>query len=366
MRIAIDVTSGVKPQPTGIGNYVTDLVGTLLKMDRNNHYSLGVRVKRFLRRHYLGNLGEGRAPMLPLIPGFYSSLLGRIDVFHALGVRLPRLGNFCKVATIHDLNTIETPELTRPDWAASRAQRIADTLSRANGVITPSEFTRERIIARFPFYPAEKIRTIHHGVDHERYRPRPAEEIKGVLQKFELDRPYVLHAGAYVPRKNKLNLLRAFAGSKAQKQGGQLVFAGAKRGNFSEIEAEGKKLQLDDSIRYLGYVGRDEIAALIAGAKIFAFPSFYEGFGLPVAEAMAIGTPVITARASCLPEIGGDAVEYFDPHSVEEIRICLEQLWQDESRLQELASRGKERGKLFTWERTAKQTLTFYQELRTS
>lgn len=361
LRIALDITSTVKREPTGIGNYVVDLVRALLETDRTNRYVLGIRPKRYLRRRNVRGLDGHRVAMLPLIPPWYGAFLGRVDVFHALGVRLPRFGRFRKVVTIHDLNTIDNPEFTRPDWARNRARRIAQTIGRADGVVTPSEFTRRRILERFSF-PAERIRAVHHGVDLERYRPRPEEEVEAAKKKYGLDRPYILHVGAYVPRKNKEGLVRAFARSRAREDG-LLALVGSKRGNFPEIAREAETLGLRQEIRYLGFVDRDEVAALLSGSRLFVFPSLYEGFGLPLLEAMACGSPVAAARASALPEVCGEAVEYFDPRSVEEISLAIDRFWEDEGRRRTLSEAGKARAAAFTWKRAAEQTVGFYQNL---
>lgn len=362
MRITFDVTSAVKSEPTGIGNYVVDLITAMHQVAPTVHFSMGVRLKKYFKREYVvRRFKSKRVTVLPLVPPVYSLLAGRIDLFHALGVRLPYYGEFKKVVTIHDLNTIENPEFTRPDWAKNRAARIEETINRADAIVTPSEFTRQRILSRFA-YPEEWIRTVFHGVDLDLYSRKDPEKVAAFTKKVGLDRPYLLHVGAYVPRKNKIGLVRAFAQSYARKEG-LLVLAGSKRGTYAEVAAEVEKLGIQDAVRYLGYVEREEVALLMQGARVFAFPSFYEGFGLPVLEAMAIGTPVMAAHASCLPEVGGDTVEYFDPKSVESMVSSLNRLWEDETRRSVLTKKAIERAKEFTWQRAAKATLALYQEV---
>lgn len=366
LRITLDITSAVKPQPTGIGNYVVDLVRALLAAKRGHFYSLGIRPKRFLRKRYFPSLadvpGGSRVPILPLVPPWYGVFAGRIDVFHALGVRLPRFGKFLKVVTIHDLNTLDRPDLTRPDWAENRGARIRETIARADGIVVPSAFTKQRILEVFSV-PEAKIRVVHHGVDLDRYRPRAEREIEAARKKFNLDRPYMLHVGAFVPRKNKEALVRAFALSKARRDGALLVLAGSKRGNFEEIAKLAASCGLGDAVRYPGFVDRDEVAALLSGARMSVYSSHYEGFGLPVLEAMACGAPVAVARASCLPEVGGDAAAYFDLGSDEAIAAALDELWTNEPRRHTLAQAGCRRAQDFTWARAAQLTHEFYEQL---
>lgn len=358
MHILLDVSSTARPDPTGIGNYSRELIRELFAIDQENRYTFGIRPKKFSRRKFIEHMKQGRAGFLPLIPPVYAFLRGRVDLFHALHNRLPALPGFRKVVTIHDLDSIEASELFDADWAAKQVRQMELAISRADAIITPSQFTTDRLFERFP-QAREKSFTIHHGVDHAHYFPRDPERTGEIARRYGIDRPYIFNVGAYNPRKNKVNLLRAFARARLRRDA-LLVLVGRQRGNFREVAQEAEDLGIADRVRFLGYVEREDIAPLIAGARIFAFPSIYEGFGLPILEAMACGTPVLSSKIASLPEVGGDAVRYCDVLVPEAMAATLDALWESESERDELVRRGIARAAQFTWRRAAEQTLDVY------
>ena len=162
------------------------------------------------------------------------------------------------------------------------------------------------------------------------------------------------------PRKNTAGLVRAFARARGAADG-LLLLGGNPKGDVYEQTARAiADCGVGDRVRFLGYVEHDDVPALYAAARLSVFPSLYEGFGLPVVEAMACGTPIATSQVSSMPEICSDAAEYFDPESVDSMAAAIERAWSDEARRHELRARGLERAKLFRWERTARETLAFY------
>ena len=358
MHILIDVSSAARPDPTGIGNYARELITQLFEIDKENRYTFGIRPKKYAFREHLQNLGNGRAGLLPIVPPFYCFLRGRVDIFHSLHHSLPPLRLFRRVVTIHDLDTIEAAELFDTNWAEKRATRMVRTLRRADAIITPSRFTRDRILERFSI-PANRIRVVFHGVNHAHFYPRPSPLAAETAARYGLERPFILHIGSYNPRKNKLRLVQSFQRSRASGDG-LLVLVGRRRGDYPEILAEVRRLGLEKKVRFLDYVGREDIPLLLAACRFFAFPSYYEGFGLPVLEAMATGIPVAASKASAVPEVAEDVAEYFDPNSLEEMTAVFDRLWDDEARRRDLASRGPHRAALFTWREAAEQTLEVY------
>ncbi len=361
MHILIDVTATARPDPTGIGNYARELIRAMFDIDRENHYTFGLRAKRFGRRKHILHMRQGRARIIPLVPPAYAFLRGRVHLFHALHNRLPGMPGFRKVVTIHDLDSIEASELFDPSWAAKQVRNLQFAIRRADAIITPSQFTMQRMLDRFP-EAQDKSFAVHHGVDHNHYFPRSQDEIRLTTQRLGIDRPYILNIGAYNPRKNKINLLHAFARSHSQREG-LLVFVGRPRGNYREVLQQASELGISDRVRFLGYVSREDIAPLLAGARIFAFPSIYEGFGLPVLEAMACGVPVLTSNLTSLPEVGENAVHYCEAAYPESISAELDRLWHNESERAELIERGLARASHFTWEKTARETLEVYRKV---
>jgi glycosyltransferase involved in cell wall biosynthesis len=210
----------------------------------------------------------------------------------------------------------------------------------------------------YPVDPA-RVTTIHHGIDTQRYRPAPDADVARVRARFGLDGPYLLFLGGIEPRKNLPRLVRAFA---SLPPGPALVIAGASvpwnPEGRQQVEAVMRDIpgEASDRIRMAGYVaGRDKVA-LLSGADALVFPSLYEGFGFPVLEAMACGTPVLTANVSSLPEVAGDAAVLVDPTDETAIAEGIGRLIDDPALRDHLRAAGRQRVERFTWEECARQT----------
>jgi alpha-1,3-rhamnosyl/mannosyltransferase len=277
------------------------------------------------------------------------------DVFHCSGLtrhppRGPRL-----TATIHDMTCWLMPELHPA--ANRRADRnFEKILRRADGLIAVSESTKSDAVRVLGLRP-EKIAVIHSGIAAPFFDPS-AEAIDAVRTRYGLNHPFVLFIGTIEPRKNIDMLLDAFAALPASvRQEFELVVAGP-MGWASASTAVRVR-----SVRYLGYIPEPDIAPLTAAATVFAYPSLYEGFGFPVAQAMAAGTPVITSNVSSLPEITGDAALLIDPRSVTELRDGLSRLLLSPALRAELAAKGRERARAFGWEACAARSLLFFREV---
>ncbi len=186
-----------------------------------------------------------------------------------------------------------------------------------------------------------------------------AARLAATQERYGIRTPYVLFVGTVQPRKNLVRLIEAWAMYLRQRSNDRptLVIAG-KRGWLTEaIERRAEELGIADAVRFAGYIGDDDLPALISGASVYLFPSLYEGFGLPVLEAQACGTPVLASNVSSLPEVGGDAALYVDPLDVASIRNGIAQLLENRTLREELRERGLRRVAAWTWERTAQQTL---------
>ena len=269
---------------------------------------------------------------------------------HVVPLRHPRT-----VVTLHDLGYVHYPK------AHPRQQRFALDLSTrwsaraAHHIIVPSEATAYdvRSILRVP---ASKITVIPHGVD-ERFGRATAEDAEKARSRLSLGKPYVLALGTIQPRKNLPLLARAIALLVGRGHDIDLVIAG-KRGWLSgEVMREIEACGLGDRFRHLDYVPHELLPGLIAGAECLAQPSLFEGFGLPVLEAMAAGTPVVAARGSSLPEVGGDAVLYFDPQSGVELADQIGSILGSDSVRDDLARAGRSRSRGYSWEACVNSTL---------
>ena len=297
----------------------------------------------------LATLALSNHARLPLL----DSLARGADIFHASSLvhnppRRPRL-----TATLHDLTAWILPEL---HLAANREadRQLAEHLHRAHRIIAVSECTRQDAI-RLLHIPPEKIVTIHSGVSPAFFHV-PADSVARVRARYQLTRGFVLAIGTIEPRKNFKVLVDAYRSLPASLQEEfDLVVAGPM--GWADAETA-RRVQ---SVRYLGYVPECDIAALTAAATVFAYPSLYEGFGFPVAQAMAAGVPVLTSQVSALPEIAGDAALLVDPRSQSEIRDALERLLSHPDLRARLSGRGRERADEFRWETCAAKSWQFFQ-----
>ena len=277
------------------------------------------------------------------------------DIFHAgtLIHRPPR--RRLLTATVYDMTCWLMPELHPA--ANLRAERsFAELVRAAAGLIAISECTKNDAVRVLGLQP-EKITVIYPGIADSFFDPDPAA-VADVRARYELPRPFVLFVGTIEPRKNVDALLDAFAGlPPSLREQYELVIAGPSGWARSETKA---RLQ---TIRYLGYVPEADLPALTAAAAVFAYPSLYEGFGFPVAQAMAAGAPVVTSNLSSLPEVTGDTAVLVDPRSVSELQAGLSRLLESESLRADLAARARARAERFRWPECAAQSLAFFRKV---
>jgi alpha-1,3-rhamnosyl/mannosyltransferase len=293
----------------------------------------------------LGSLALSNHTPLPVLDW----LTAGADLFHASTLivhppKRPRL-----TATIHDMTCWLMPELHPA--ANLRAERsFAELLRRADRLIAVSESTKNDAVRVLGLQP-EKIAVIRAGVAEAFFDADPA----GVRERYGLSRPFVLALGTIEPRKNIGALLDAFEVLPAALRAEfDLVVAGPMGWASEKI---GERLR---AVRYLGYVPERDLAPLTAAAAVFAYPSLYEGFGLPVAQAMAAGVPVITSNVSSLPEITGDAAVLIDPRSLAELRDALTRLLESPELRRDFALRGRARAAGFRWQECAAKSLEFF------
>lgn len=265
------------------------------------------------------------------------------------------------LTTVHDLSWLSYPEAHPIERVRFLDRHLPKTLERANLVLTDSDFIAAEIATRFAL-PREKIRAIPLGVDAT-YRPRTREEIAPTLARHQLDRDaYLLVVATLEPRKNLARLVRAYAKlDPALKRRHPLVIVGARGWLNQELEETIAPLAADGSVRRLGYVDEADLPFVYAGAHAFAFPSLYEGFGLPVLEAMASGVPVLTSNVSSLPEVAGDAALTIDPLDESKLRDGLRRLIEDSAWRDAVIPRAIARARAYAWSRCVDATVDAYQ-----
>lgn len=260
------------------------------------------------------------------------------------------------VTSVHDFSFIHHRNFHPKERIEYIEKYFFKNVIKSDLIITGSEYTKREIIERLDF-TNEQVKVIYHGIDHKIFRV-----YEDINLKMELPKKFIFSVGSIEPRKNLLGLLKSYNELDKQiKQEYKLVLAGFKGWENSEImELINKDKK---NIHYLGFISDVELAKVYNLASCFVFPSFYEGFGLPVLEAMACATPVICSNTSSLPEVGGDAVSYCDPFDITDIKSKIELVLSDEELQQKMIQKGLERAKEFSWEKSAEEHMKVFKEV---
>lgn len=269
-----------------------------------------------------------------------------------------------RVATVHDLSFLHYPEAHPAARVRWLAQHLPETLARADRVITVSDFIRRELLQHFGADPA-RVTTIPPGVD-ERFRPTPAADADRVLRGYGLARQrFVLCVSTLEPRKNLHTLMHAWSAlPRAVCRDHRLVIAGSRGWHCDDIERQLAKLcEAGEAVR-LGYVPKSDLPALFSGCTAFVYPSAYEGFGLPVLEAMACGAPCVVGAETALAEIAGDAVETAPPRNSEALAAVILALLEDDTVREQLGRSGAAFARGFSWRRAAQRHLAVFTEAR--
>lgn len=282
---------------------------------------------------------------------------GGYDLIHYpanIGALLARVPS---VLTVHDLTFLRDPSWYNPERAAYYRIATRRSVKTARRIIAVSQATANDLMAMLEV-PAERIDVVHNGVD-PRFRPASEAVQSAARAKYVLAEPYVLYVGTIEPRKNLPRLIDAW--SSAAGSGGPLLAIAGRLGWKTEaVQQAVARSPHGNRVRFLGHVPPEDLPALMSAAEVFAYPSLYEGFGIPVAEAMACGTPVLTSNTSSLPEVAGDAAILVDPEDTIAIAAGLEKLLSSESLRSDLRDRGLRRAIRLSWDLAARKTLETY------
>jgi len=369
MRIGIDARPLSHGQ-AGITRYLECVISELARLDRSNEYLLYTN-----RDFSISVEGSGwhkrvgsRFRHIPGTIWLQLAMLGAarrdgLDLFwgteHFLPWGLPR--RVRRVLTIHDLVWRALPQTMAVYNRLVHRVLVDHSIKRADLILVPSLSTQKDLVRYFPWIQAS-VRVIYEGVAPH-YQPcdRVAAAYH-IAQKFKTSKEYILSVGTLEPRKNLVTLVEAFyILRKKSLLNVQLVIAGAKGWGKDNLRRRMLELGLSDrEVRFLGFVPEEDMPALYAGALVFVYPSLYEGFGLPLLEAMACGAPVACSNHSSLPEIGGDAAVYFNPESAGEMAAALAKLLGDPGLRATLSRRGLERAQAFSWESCARSVLSAF------
>ena len=375
MRIAIDYTAAVR-QSAGVGNYVRRLVDAMLEQDTTNQYTLLTSGRPTRERPFpTASNVRGRSIVIPdrylniiwyrwRLPLYATYFSGQTDIYHGPDFALPPIGKkLSKVVTVHDLAFLEHPEYAVPSLANYLKKVVPEAVAAADAVCTVSQEVSRTLIKHFST-PPEKLTVVPNGVSPYFHRITDPIILAATRNKFALKHPLVLGVGTLEPRKNHLGLIKAFYTAQKKKNGpAMLAIAGGKGWLYEETQQLVQELKLEKKVRFLGRVSDLELVTLYSMADVFAFPSFFEGFGVPPIEAMACGAPVITSNTSSLPEVVGDAALLIDPHKPDELAHAITRLLENPPLREELRQKGYERAKHYTWAESARKMLSIYAQL---
>ena len=341
MKIALDATYSVGENLSGVGVYSRELLRGLAAAHPEQRFEFCYRPHRYLRS-FRTALPENAGRAL-----LYEPLFPRArDFFHGVNQRLPQIRFRRTVSTFHDL-FVMTGDYSTPDFRRRFAEQARRAAAESDAIIAVSEFTARQVEELLGVDRA-RLHVVHHGTNRLPLSPSVMRE------------NIVLNVGAIQYRKNIMRLVEAF---ESTPPGWKLVLAGSAGYGAEEIFARIASSTRRGDILLPGYVAGETLGRCYSRARVFAFPSLDEGFGMPVLEAMSAGVPVLAANRAALPEVCGDAALMVDPEDVGAIAAALGQLMGDESLREKLIARGLDRAAQFSWEKAAEQTWNVYQEM---
>jgi alpha-1,3-rhamnosyl/mannosyltransferase len=371
MKIVIDATSMLL-RSAGVKNYLYYWIRALQQASAATNDRIAIHPFELPLPTVLDHEHSPASPMatwvrlgtvaflnLPGNPGL-DWLMRDADLLHVSRHVFQRPKRVKTTSTIYDLSCWTTPDYHTPANVKATIRHAEFVWRRADGLIAISEHAKQDAYTILGI-PREQVRVIYPGIAEAFFHVSP-QEVAGIKQRLGLDRPYLLFVGCVEPRKNVPGIVRAYlALPERLRHHFQLVFAGP----FGWADQNVRRMLLNsgENVRYLGYVAEDDLPGLIGGATAMVYPSFYEGFGLPLAQAMAAGIPVIGSNRSSLPEVIGDSGIVVNPDATEEITAAMERVCEDTAFASELSRKGRSRAELFRLARCASESLRFFHDV---
>lgn len=366
MKIGIDGRAARWYRGTGIGTYAYELINNINKMDRINDYLLF--------------LPDDNPKDLNLSPNFEINLISEvkkdnfweevdipnilnntgIDIYHVPqnGIGLPQEKKCPFVITLHDVIPYKMPETVGPQYLDIYKKEIPDIIPLCDGIITVSSYSKNDISETLGF-PQDKIYVTHLAAE-DIYLPMDRNWCRDIIKKkYKIENEFILYVGGFSPRKNIKGLIQAFSILKSKMDRKlKLVILGKKGRSYYDYRDLAINLNMKEDVIFPGFIPVEELPFFYNAAKIFCYPSFYEGFGLPPLEAMACGTPAVVSNCTSIPEVLGDDAVYINPSNIDEIAEKLLMLINDENLYKSISIKGLIRSSMYSWKKTAAETIS--------
>ncbi len=380
MRIAYDGRPFIFGWIEGMLVYNRELLGRLSSMFPDNEYHFYFNSLRSDYRTVGSRIGIDKAHASVIrIPTFGNDRIDlrlffdlflpgalkkdKIDVFHGLRYFVPPSRTYRVVTTFHDLFALSIPQYSPEASNRMRAQWYQRAVDRSDKIISDSQATKNELMEYY-HVPDEKIRVVHLA-QGEHFRPITDDAVRErCLEKYRLTTPYILALGGPHPRKNLKGLIRAYAMARAQLNFDHtLVFFGGTADLADLYRDDIEREKLDGQVRFVFPVPDEDLPVIYSMADLFVYPSLYEGFGIPIVEAMSCGTPVITSNISSMPEVAGGAALIVEPSRPEDIAEKIVEALGNGELMRSLREKGLERAKDFSWQKNARETMDVYREV---
>jgi len=375
MTIGIDVRILGGSEEGGIAQYVINLLPKLFQVDRSIKFKLFFNSFRSKKISY-DWLSEKNVELFKFnIPNhllfasaklfnrpFIDKILGGVDVFFSPHFFLAPLSKNCKsVVTFHDLSFVRYPEFfsRRKNFWHNFEMNPKKQAREADKIIAMSCSTRNDLVSTFGINP-DKIKVIYSGVSDKFFNKPEKNQVEAIKNKHKLPEKFFLFLGTIEPRKNVLGVLKAFEFIKSKKlisDDINLVIAGSLGWLYQDVLDFYTRSAYKNFIKFIGFVAEEDKVTLYSLARVFVYPSFFEGFGLPLLESMAAGVPTVTSRISSLPEVSGNSALLVDPYNIKSIAEAMSALFLNPNLHSHFSQSGRERARQFSWKKTAEDTL---------
>jgi glycosyltransferase involved in cell wall biosynthesis len=357
VRVGLDITQAVKRRGRGIAHYIHEVLPRLAEPGLGLEPTCCIRGARWWRRELVADLMPGLPRAWMPVSAWMS--VGGLQLFHSFGNHLPARSRVPLSFTVHDFRALDRSP------GNGGGDRLRRNIERAAGVLCLTEHGKARLLHHYPQFDPARLAVVPHGVDSRRFRPQDPGQVRDATRRLGLDRPYFVQLGSWFPHKNLELSIRAFARSRARAEGFLLAFVGggAGAGYRAVLDRLARETGVEEALRWIEDVSGEDLPRLLAGAAALLQPSRYEGFALPLLEAMAVGLPGVVSDASCLPEVSGGIWPIAGQDDAEAFAAGMDAMALDEAARAAAVRAGLERAAGFTWERTARLTAAFFRQV---